>query len=71
MDNSKETTEHLLLLSHPENPSEPLVSVVILKDQNGTRSLTIDYNPNYTSQNGMVSYEWTKQELLDLVAKLD
>jgi hypothetical protein len=67
----KQRLQEIQLLSNPENPSEALVSVAILSDLDGSKSLTIEYNPNYISQNGLVSYEWTKQELLDLIAKLD
>lgn len=67
----KQRLQEIQLLSNPKNPSEALVSVAILSDLDGSKSLTIEYNPNYISQNGLVSYEWTKQELLDLIAKLD
>ncbi|NBP14315.1 hypothetical protein EBU95_07930 [bacterium] len=71
MSNTKQRIEEILMLSIPENQNEPLVSVAVLRDSDGTKSLTIEYNPNYISENGLVAYEWTKQELLDLVAKLD
>ena len=67
----KQRLQEIQLLSNPENPSEALVSVAILGDLDGSKSLTIEYNPNYISQNGLVSYEWTKKELLDLIAKLE
>lgn len=71
MDNEKQLLEEIKMLIHPENPNESLVCVSILKSEGGEKSLTIEYNPNYISKNGFISYEWTKQELLDLVAKLD
>ena len=71
MSNTKQRIEEILMLSIPENQNEQLVSVAVLRDSDGTKSLTIEYNPNYISENGLVAYEWTKQELLDLVAKLD
>ena len=71
MSNTKQRIEEIQLLAMPENENEPLVSVAVLKDSDGTKSLTIEYNPNYISENGLVVYEWTKQELLDLASKLD
>ena len=71
MHNEKQILEEIKLLSHPENPVESLVCVTVLESANNEKSLTIEYNPNYISKNGFVSYEWTKQELLDLIAKLE
>lgn len=71
MDTQKQILEEIKLLTHPENQEESLVCVTILKNNNDQKSLTIEYNPNYISKNGFICYEWTKQELLDLIAKLD
>jgi hypothetical protein len=71
MDIQKQVLEEIKLLSNPENHEESLVCVTVLKNDSNQKSLTIEYNPNYISKNGFISYEWTKQELLDLIAKLD
>jgi hypothetical protein len=71
MINTKQRLEEIQMLTIPENQNETLVSVAILRDSDGTKSLTIEYNPNYISENGLVAYEWTKQELLELISKLD
>lgn len=71
MSNTKQKIEEAQVLTIPENQNEILVSVAVLKDNNDVKSILIEYNPNYISETGMISYEWTKQELQDLIAKLD
>lgn len=71
MSNIKQRIEEIQMLTVPEKQNEVLVSVAILQDNHGTKSLTIEYNPIYISENGFASYEWTKQELQELIAKLD
>jgi hypothetical protein len=67
---SKRIIESANLLLNQTNNDEPLVTIDVLSDESSVKTVAINYSPNYCSENGMISYEWTKEELEAILKKL-
>ena len=55
-----------------ENDTEVAAQTKILQDSSGTKTVLIEYCPLYTNltEENMISFEWTKEELEELIKKL-